>query len=214
MDNEVLKQIFDQQQELLSLPQTLVAVLEVVRDDSSSADDLAAVLSKDPALTAKILRIVNSAYYGGNRQIGTVKQAVMMIGHRQITSLVLSSSVYQITRNWQAGIDRVRFWRHSLETAIAARMIAEKIGFSRPEEMFVGGLLHDIGLLILEQAYPDTFQTVRESKTRNESLLDREENAWGTNHARVGQFLLEQWRLPEIICESVGRHHVTFTVGA
>ncbi|RME26180.1 MAG: HDOD domain-containing protein, partial [Candidatus Zixiibacteriota bacterium] len=75
-------------------------------------------------------------------------------------------------------------------------------------------LLHDIGLLILEQAYPDTFQTVRESKTRNESLLDREENAWGTNHARVGQFLLEQWRLPEIICESVGRHHVTFTVGA
>lgn len=213
MDNEVLEQIFDQRQELLSLPQTLVEVLRVVQDESSSNSDLATILSRDPALTARVLRIVNSAYYGGNRQVGNMDQAVMLIGVRQITALALSSSVYQIMQSWEDGIDRIRFWRHSLEVAIASRMIAEKINFSKADEIFVAGLLHDIGLLILEQAFPESYHVVRESSIRNESLIDREENRWGTNHARVGSFVLEQWRLPEVICEGVGRHHVTFTAG-
>jgi putative nucleotidyltransferase with HDIG domain len=111
-------------------------------------------------------------------------------------------------------LDRTRFWRHSLEVAIASRNIAEKIGYRRLEEVFVGGLLHDIGMLILEHSFRDQFGELWKKAHKHTSMVELEETAWGTNHARVGQFLLEQWQLPEVICQCVGRHHNVFTVGA
>ena len=85
---------------------------------------------KDPALTARLLRVVNSPFYGANREIRTVSQAVMTIGRRAVTALALSTSVYDLTDKWSSVIDRSRFWRHSLEVAIGSRMIAELTGFA------------------------------------------------------------------------------------
>ena len=211
--NDAIRKALDDSVKLYSLPQTLAEVLRIVADETSGADDLAKVLLKDPAMTTRVLRVVNSPFYGMGRKIGTVSQAVVTIGMRQVTALTLSTSVYGMTSNWQSSFDRTRFWRHSLEVAIAARSIGEKVGRKNLEELFVSGLLHDIGLLIMEQSFPEQYGRLWQQHQRQGNLDDLEEELWGTNHARVGQFLLEQWRLPESICQAVGRHHVVFTLG-
>jgi putative nucleotidyltransferase with HDIG domain len=207
---EIIDKILAEQTALLSLPQTLSEVLRVVRDESASAGQLADVLLRDPALTAKVLRIANSPFYGVSREISSMNQAVVTLGTRQVTTLALSSSIYNLTGSWQSSIDRVRFWRHSLEVAIAARMIAEKTGFHSAEEAFIGGLLHDLGLLPMEKAFPEDVARIDAAVMKGESRTDLEEQAWATNHARVGQFMLEQWHLPSSICSAVGHHHDLF----
>ncbi|MBD3404312.1 HDOD domain-containing protein, partial [candidate division GN15 bacterium] len=214
MDKEIITKILDDNKELLSLPQTLAEVIRVTKEDNFSAHQLAEVLMRDPALTAKVLRIVNSPFYGMTREVTSMTQAVVTLGTRQVTALALSSSVYNITAKWGSFIDRVRFWRHSLEVAIGARMIAETIGYRSWEELFVAGLLHDIGMLVLENSYPDMCQRIWGDVDPNDSVIDQEEEVWGTNHARVGQFLLEQWQLPAVICEAVGRHHAIYPKGS
>ncbi len=214
MNTELINKVINDGAKLYSLPQTLAEVMRVSRDENSSADDLAKILTKDPALVTKVLRIVNSPFYGVGRKIGSMTQAVVTLGTRQVMALALSTSIYSMTDKWHSGMDRVRFWRHSLEVAIASRTIAEKIGYRNLEEVFVAGLLHDIGLLILENSFPEQFATVWKNTAGGHSSVDLEEEQWGTNHARIGQFLLEQWSLPETICESVGRHHNVFTPGA
>jgi putative nucleotidyltransferase with HDIG domain len=211
MDNEFISKVLADRKQLLSLPQTLAEVLRVTRDEKSSSRDLEAVIQRDPALTARILRIVNSAYYGLNREAGTVNQAVVTIGTRAVTALALSSSVYKMTSEWRTTTDPVRFWRHSLEVAIASRMVAQAAGYQFADEAFVAGLLHDIGILVLEDAFPDKFKEIKKRLSRGENLADIEDEIWGTNHARVGKFLLEQWKLPVRICDAVGRHHTTFS---
>jgi len=207
MSNDIFQQILKDHKELSSLPQTLSEVLRVVRDDNASTKDLAEVLSRDPALTAKVLRIVNSPFYGAGREITTMTQAVMTLGMRAVSALALSTSIYDLSGKWQVAVDRRRFWRHSLEVAMAARMIARESGYAYPEEAFICGLLHDIGILILEKSFPEKFQRIWKQAEAGESIAELEERIWGTNHARVGQFLLEQWGVPSVICEAVGRHH-------
>jgi HD-like signal output (HDOD) protein len=214
MDKEIITKILDDNKELLSLPQTLAEVIRVTRQENFSAGQLAEILMRDPALTAKILRIVNSPFYGMSREVTSMTQAVVTLGTRQVTALALSSSVYNITAKWGTCIDRVRFWRHSLEVAIGARLIAEAINYRAWEELFVAGLLHDIGMLVLENSYPDACDRIWAGSEVRESVTDQEEGVWGTNHARVGQFLLEQWHLPAVICEAVGRHHHVYPKGS
>lgn len=211
MDADFLKKVLSDNRELASLPQTLAEVLRVTRDERSSAQDLATVIMKDPALTARVLRIVNSAYYGLGRQIGSISQSIMTIGMRQVSALALSSSVYKMTDNWNSGFDRRLFWRHSLEVAIAARMLAEQVKWRNAEEPWVAGLLHDVGLLVLERSYPKEFARIWAMAQREGALEDYEIQQWNTDHARVGKFLLQQWNLPDQICVAVGYHHTTFT---
>jgi len=214
MVHDAIKKVLDDGLKLYALPQTLAEVLKVVSDETTGADDLAKVLMRDPAMTARVLRVVNSPFYGVGRKIGSVPQAVVTIGMRQVTALALSTSVYTMTERWQSSFDRVRFWRHSLEVAIAARTLALKIGYKKSEEMFVAGLLHDIGLLVLERSFADQYHKLWKKSLGNGLLVELEEEAWGSNHARVGQFLLEQWQLPETICQAVGHHHTVFSPGA
>jgi len=210
MNTDIFQKIIEDHKELSSLPQTLAEVLKVIKDEKSSAQDLAKVLSCDPAMTAKILRIVNSPFYGASREITTLTQAVVTLGTRAVSALALSTSVYDLTGKWQTSIDRIRFWRHSLEVAIASRLIAEAVRYPRLEEAFISGLLHDIGLLVLEKSFKDKFQTIWKKAEWGEYIVEIEENTWGTNHARIGQFLLEQWNIPSSICEAVGVHHNTY----
>ncbi len=207
MTNDLFEQILKEHKELASLPQTLAEVLRVLRDENASTGDVAEVISRDPALTAKLLRIVNSPYYGAGREITTVKQAAQTMGTRAISALALSGSIYDMSGKWQNTVDRQRFWRHSLEVGMAARIIARETDYAYPEEAFICGLLHDIGILILEKSFPDKFKRIWKQAESGESICELEERIWGTNHARIGQFLLEQWGVPAIICEAVGHHH-------
>ncbi|MBK7142633.1 MAG: HDOD domain-containing protein [bacterium] len=210
MQTDIFAKILSDHKELTSLPQTLAEVLRVTREEDSSSQELAKVLMRDPAMTAKVLRIANSPYYGAGRNISTVTQAVVTLGMRTVTALTLSSSVYKLVGDWKTQINRTRFWRHSLEVAIGSRMIYEALGKKPSEEAFVAGLLHDIGILVLENSFPEKYRQIWQQVQQGENLVELEEQLWGTNHARVGKFLLEQWNIPVKICEAVGMHHLVF----
>ncbi len=210
MNTDIYNKIIDDHKELTSLPQTLTEVLRILKDENSNSSELANVISRDPALTAKMLRIVNSPYYGAGREISTLSQAVMVLGYRAVSALTLSTSIYDMTDSWNISIDRIRFWRHSLEVAVAARRIAEIVRYPRIEEAFIAGILHDIGHLVLEKSFADKFKSIWSQAESGDHLVELEENSWSTNHARVGQFLLEQWNIPSVITESIGQHHNNF----
>nr|MBN2276579.1 HDOD domain-containing protein [candidate division Zixibacteria bacterium] len=214
MSADFMQKILEASPNLTSLPQTMVEVLRLARDESSSSRQMAQVIMHDTALAAKVLRVVNSPFYGRGQKIGNITDAVTRMGLREVTALALSTSVYRMTGDWKSSLDRARFWRHSLEVAIAARLIAEKVNYKNSEEMFVAGLLHDLGLLVLEQAVPDEFSEIWLQAGAEGNLIELENRRWETNHALVGEYLLEQWHLPESISTAVGRHHSIYSEGA
>ena len=199
--------------ELTSLPQVLSEVVRITGNDDCGAADVADVILKDPALSARILRIANSAYYGSTREISTVSQAVITMGLRAVKALALSVGLYRLFDTAEGAVDRLRFWRHSLEVAIASREIALACSYKPVEEAFVCGLLHDIGILILEGNFEERFKRLWKLVESGESLTKLEEIHWGTNHARVAKFLLDQWRVPKYIGEAIAVHHDAFTEG-
>ncbi len=213
MTQDIFYKILNDHKELSSLPQVMAEVLKISSDPDSSANDLAVVIMKDPTLTAKILRVVNSPFYGRVQKITTVNQAVVTLGQRTVTAVALSTSVYNAVNKVESTVDRKRFWRHSLEVAIGARMIAEALEYVPSEEAFVAGLIHEIGTLILEASFPNEFKRVWKLIEMGESQSVVEDRAWGTNHARVGQFLLDQWGVPKTLGEAVGNHHVVYSHG-
>jgi len=213
MKKEIFQKILSDHRELSSLPQVVAEVIRVSGDPKASAGDLADVVMKDPGLTAKLLRVVNSPYYAPASQISTVRQAVVTLGLRTVTAVTLATSIYSLIGHVNTTVDRKKFWRHSLEVALASRMIAENINFESPDEAFVAGLLHDIGMLILEASFPEEFAKMWHRIESGEGLINIELEIWGTDHPRVGQFLLQQWNLPENICSAVGNHHQVFHDG-
>lgn len=199
--------------ELTSMPQVLAEVIRVAEKDDCGASDMADVILKDPALSARVLRIANSAYYGATREIGTVSQAVVTMGLRAVKALALSVGLYRLFDTQQGLVDRKRFWRHSLEVAIGAREIALACSYKPVEEAFVCGLIHDIGILVLEANFEERFRRIWRLVEAGESLTKLEEIHWGTNHGRVTKFLLDQWHLPKYIGEAVAVHHDDFVEG-
>ncbi|UCD16674.1 MAG: HDOD domain-containing protein [Candidatus Zixiibacteriota bacterium] len=213
MAQEIYNRILSDHAEIASLPQVLIEVVKVSTDSDSSASDLARVILKDPALTAKLLRVVNSPYYGRVREVTTINQAVVTLGVRSVTAIALSASVYETVGKLKGTIERKRFWRHSLEVATASKLIAQNVGFKPVEEAFVAGLLHDIGMLLLEASFAEEYKRIWRLVEAGENLLEAEQHNWGTDHARAGQFLLDQWGLPKHLGEAVGQHHRVFDHG-
>lgn len=207
MSEENILKILKDSKVLTSVPQVLVEIIRVTEDEDCGAKQIAGVILKDPALSVKVLRIVNSPFYSPSREISTISQAVVTMGTRSVKAMALSSSLYKFFDNENDIIDRTRFWRHSLEVAIACREIAQASGYKLTEEAFLAGLMHDIGILILESNFEDQFKRVWRLVESGESLVRLEESNWGTDHARVAKFLLNQWRLPDFIAAAIGSHH-------
>ena len=210
MTEENIFKLLKDNKELSSLPQVLAEIIRVTEREECSANDIAEVILKDPALSARMLRIVNSSFYGQTREITTINQSVVTLGIRAVKALALSAGLYRLFDNEDALVDRIRFWRHSLEVAIACREIADACGYKPAEEAFVAGLMHDIGILILEANFTDRFKRVWKLVESGESLIKLEEESWGTNHCRIARFLLDQWRIPKLIGEAVAGHHNDF----
>ncbi len=208
MSQDIFRKILEDHKKLSSLPQILVEVIRVANNSDTSIADLSNVVKKDPGLATKLLRVVNSPFYSPANEITTISQAVASLGTRAVTAFALSSSIYELINNVDVSIDRKKFWRHSLEVAMISRKIAEAVDYQPAEEAFTAGLLHDIGVLILETSFPDTFKSVWKLAETGKNLTAVEEGYWSTNHARAGQFMLDQWNIPKIISEAVGEHHL------
>lgn len=207
MSEEQIFNLLKDNRELASLPQVLAEIIRVADDENSTANSLADVILKDPSLTARLLRVVNSPFYGQTREISTVNQAVVAMGMRSVKAMALSTGLYSKFDTENSVVNRIHFWRHSLEVAIASREIARICSYRPSEEAFVAGLMHDLGVLILQSNFPDQFKRIWKLVEAGENQIKLEEATWGTNHARVGKFLLDQWKIPRFIGEAIAGHH-------
>ncbi len=195
--------------ELTSMPEIIVRLNQVVDDPYSTAKDIADVISEDPALTARLLRIVNSPFYGFPSQIDTITLATTIVGTQQLRLLALASSTIRQFANLPNQIVTMEtFWRHSFSVAVVARTIAKLSKDPEDEQYFIAGLLHDLGSLIIYNTIPTLAkEAITHAKHKDIPVYQAERAIIGFDHAMVGSALLKHWNLPEGLVESVGCHH-------
>ncbi|HHJ13053.1 MAG TPA: HDOD domain-containing protein [Gammaproteobacteria bacterium] len=196
--------------QLASLPYVVSRAMEMIHAPDTSASDVGEILAQDPALVARLLRIVNSPFYGFPSHIDTISRAITIIGTRDLTDLILGASAVQAFSELpgdETGFDLEQFWDHSLFAAVVARLLAQRQHFANTERSFVMGLLHDIGELILLHRLPEAMQTVRQRVTHEALPLHvAEREILGFDHGEVGAELMQAWGLPEAFV-TVTRHH-------
>lgn len=188
---------------LPTIPSTLIQISSMLENSRLSVDELGSFISSDPALTTKILKMVNSAAYGFPNRISSISHAVMLLGLNVIRGLLLGVSVFELMQQHIEGL-----WEHSMGCATASRWIAQKKGLKEPEEVSICGLLHDIGKVILMLNYPSQFE--RATSQAGEMGITQEEaekNQFKVTHADVGCWLAIKWRFPINLVEAIGFHH-------
>lgn len=194
---------------LASLPEVCIRVNEMVDDPRSSAADIGKVISHDTALTAQLLRMANSSFYNFPSKVGTISRAVTVVGERELRYLVLAlSAVRTFSQIPVELINMASFWRHSVYCGVVARLVAGQCHVLHSERLFVAGLLHDVGLLVMMNREPDLVkQALAESESGDKEQYEAEVELFGFDHAEVGGVLMRQWNMPEALCETVACHH-------
>ncbi len=192
-----------------SLPQTFHRLQEVVQNPDSSMSDIGEVLMSDQALSARILQLANSSFYGFPSRIETISHAVTMIGAEQMVALVQGTCVASIFNRVPRDLVNMElFWKHSIACGVTARIIAARRREPNTERFFRLGLLHDIGRLVIFQHLPEEAAAALEQAGRERRLLFQAESAiLGFDHATVGYDLLRTWKLPGRLCEPIKMHH-------
>lgn len=194
--------------ELASLPAVVMRAMELLNDPDSSASDIGQVISEDPALSAKLLRIVNSAFYSFPSRIETISRAITIVGTLEITDLILGSTAVDAFAGLPNElIDMQHFWEHSLYAGVVARVLARHHRAPNTERFFVSGLLHDIGSLVLYNQRPAESRQALERARSGTPLHEVEREIFGFDHSEVGAELMQAWNLPEAFIEATRHHH-------
>ncbi len=196
--------------EFAILPTVYFKVDEAINDPCKSNHHLSQIINEDAVLAAKLLRIANSALFNFPSRIDTISRAITVIGTQQLRDMVLSCSVIKTFNHLPADlVDMDSFWRHSMATAVAARLLATYCKELNVERYFVAGLLHDIGQLVLFSEIPDLIcEVIQKARSMQLLLQDVELDMVGFTHADVGALLMKSWQLPECLEETVGYHHM------
>jgi len=205
-----LEQLVQSVDELPSLPDVALKVLQMADDPAVSAREISRVISADMALAARLLRIANSAFYGITRSVSTINEAVVILGMQAVRSLALAAASYDTLRREYAGygLRTGELWQHSMATAIAAQILAGRGQLARNEEAFVAGLLHDVGKVVLNVHVAPQFEVIRAlAELDNLPFHIAEKSVLGFDHAEVGARVAEKWNLPEHLCTAIGGHH-------
>nr|WP_321513630.1 HDOD domain-containing protein [uncultured Pseudodesulfovibrio sp.] len=201
--------ILRQDHQLPALPQVFLELQQAISSTSTSADDLAEIISQDPGLTAFLLRMVNSAFYSLPMQIDTISRAVTVVGVNQLSTLAVGTSVISLFKDIpEEVLDMEQFWKHSVACGLIARRLCRITGQGDPERAFVSGLLHDIGQLIMLQAEPERVAAVHvHARSKNTLLFEVEKALLGFDHATLGGMLLRKWNFPFVLVAAVLEHH-------
>jgi len=197
-------------QELPALPDTAVKVLKMTDDPSTSARDISSAISADIAITSRVLKIANSAYYGMPRSVATVNEAVLILGMQALRNLALAAAAYDMLKKEMPGycLAEGELWHHSLACAVSAQVIAKQTRAVKGDEAFVAGLLHDIGKVILTVHVAPQFQTIIAlAELDSLPFHEAEKSVLGFDHAEVGGKVGEKWNLPQTLCTAIAAHH-------
>jgi diguanylate cyclase (GGDEF)-like protein len=198
---------------LPSLPTVAVQVLDLAGKKDVDIAEIARTISRDPALSTKILRTVNSSFYARGHTVSTISHALVILGLQSVKTLVLSFSlVSALSKNKNKGFNHVQYWRRSLYSATSARAIAAKLNIVQQEEAFLASLLQDIGMLILDQVMGAEYGHLCEANKTHQDLIAAERKTLGLTHAEIGAILAEHWRLPPILTSTIGASHDASTV--
>ncbi|PCI68783.1 MAG: hypothetical protein COB26_07470 [Piscirickettsiaceae bacterium] len=210
-----INQLVDKSGELGSLPDVCLRLNAGIDDPHFSATDLADILMLDTALSTTLLKIVNSAFYNFKAPIDTITRAITVVGMTDLRNLVFAASAVGAFKNIASDlVDMGDFWIHSLYTAVSARCLATHYSVLHPERLFVMGLLHDVGHLLMYHHMPKESSDVLMITDNDPNLVvEAEKDVFGFTHAQVGAALLKQWRLPDVIVDSVENHHLQIKVG-
>lgn len=191
--------------ELPPLPLAVRKLVAIMEDQNSSANDVTQILSSDQALASKVLKLANSSFYGLSGEVSTISRAVVILGFAAVRNLATGLGLVKLLgKPSTEGIQR-DFWNHAITAAAAAFVAAEQTDYLVPEEAFIGGLLHDLGQLLLVLAVPEQYKEVVALGPDN--MSDNEQRIIGLNHNRAGQKLLNHWKLPKPLCDTARFHH-------
>ncbi len=195
--------------DLPTVPGLALRIIRMAQDPEVRVEEMAELIGHDPALAAKLLRTVNSAFYGLRRQVSTLSRAVTVLGTRGVSALAVGFSVAGILRTTTASsaCDLAPVWELNVHSAVTARLLAERTRYPAPEEAFVAALLQDIGVLGLHRTLGAPYDCVYESVMDHEALERLERAALGTSHPEVGGAMAWHWSLPDVLVSAIACHH-------
>ena len=194
---------------LPTIPPVLTGIIALIDDDRAGAKKLVELIERDQALTARLLRLANSAFFGQARKVATIPRAVLLLGFSTVRNLALGVKVWDTLG---AGVSRRELealWVHAVQVAAVARVIARQQRQVNADEAFTTGLLHDVGHLVLALRFKELYWDTVRKATSTEHVAGLEQLNMGVDHAEVGAWLLEAWNLPALMVEAVRRHHDT-----
>jgi putative nucleotidyltransferase with HDIG domain len=209
MDEKKLSEILSKVKAFPSMPVTGVKMLRMLENPDTTVDEIEDVLRHDPGLTANVLKLSNSAYFGIPSKIGSVRQAILLLGFKRLVQLVIASCVSSVMDKSVPGYDIPSgdLWRHSIAVSIAAEALVKDKKNIDVEEVFTPALLHDIGKLILGSYVKDELEAIEDIAAKGVPYVVAENMVLGTDHAEVGAQILEQWAFPQDITNAVRWHH-------
>lgn len=195
---------------IATLPEVTARIVATVEDPKSSAAQLHKIVSHDPALVTRILKVVNSAFYGLPGQIASIERAIVLLGLNAVKNIAVAASLGQLFRGVQLcdGFTAKDLWTHCIAVGVAARELARQMRVPLADEAFLAGMIHDVGLLVTLQVCPDKLRTVCEkAKAQGASFCDIERDVMGMDHQQLGSALCEQWKFPRSCQLVAGYHH-------
>jgi putative nucleotidyltransferase with HDIG domain len=197
--------------DIATLPEITIKIIEIVEDAKSTARDLHEVIKNDPALSVKILKVVNSAFYGLPGQVASVDRAIILLGLSAVKNIAIAASIARLFKGKRISeqFSASDLWRHSVAVAVAARALAKCSPHpAMSDEIFVAGLIHDIGSLIERQTFPDEFaDVINRCQSDNVDFLQCERELIGADHQAFGVGLTTKWKFPRHLRAAVGFHH-------
>jgi HD-like signal output (HDOD) protein len=204
--------------DIATLPEVTIKIIEIVEDPKSTARDLHEVIKRDPALSVKVLKVVNSAFYGLPGQVASVDRAIILLGLSAVKNIAIAASIARLFKGKRISehFSAADLWRHSLAVAVAARSLGKCSPHPvMPDELFVAGLIHDIGVLVERQTFPDQFaDVISRCMTEHADFLEVEREVIGADHQAFGVGLTTKWKFPRHLRAAVGFHHSPEAVSA
>jgi putative nucleotidyltransferase with HDIG domain len=207
MINETMKPYVEKITKLPTIPVVAQEILSLADNDLLSVNKLEKIIQNDPAISAKVLSVANSAYFRTGSHTSTLSNAILRIGFNNFKSIALAVSLMTVIGDESGkALDYQRIFNHSVSVGYVARMLAKETAPRIADEVMIDGLLHDIGFLVLNKYFSDIYQTVID-RLDKESLIEAENNTFGFTHSDIGTWLADKWNLPAHIIDSIVYHH-------